>query len=345
MAATPTAAAKTERLLNLVIALLATRRPLTKAQIRRSVSAYAQATTDEAFDRMFERDKDDLRELGIPLVTAEVDALFSDEVGYRIDRSDYALPEIHLEPDERVAVALAARAWHRASLAGPAAQALLKLKADGVEVDDSALAGLEPRVAASDPSFEPLRQATATRTPVRFDYRTADGRISTRHLQPWAAMAWRGRWYVTGFDTDRGQERVFRLGRVKGEVVRDGRAGSYQIPADHEPRVAIQRSTGESGSPAPADPADPAQSPEQTATIEVRAGTGHELRRAAITPGEGPGPGTTEPGWDLVTVPIHGSGALADLICSLGPDAVVRSPQSLRTAVVERLTTIAELTR
>ena len=65
----PTAQVKTERLLNLVIALLSTRMPLSKARIRAAVPQYHGTASDEAFDRMFERDKDELRELGIPLVT------------------------------------------------------------------------------------------------------------------------------------------------------------------------------------------------------------------------------------------------------------------------------------
>src|SRR5689334_25021005 len=92
--------AKTERLLNLVICLLSTRRPLTKAQIRQAVPQYAENTSTEAFERMFERDKDELRDLGIPLATSFEDPLFEDEVGYRVDRDAYALPEVSFEPDE-----------------------------------------------------------------------------------------------------------------------------------------------------------------------------------------------------------------------------------------------------
>ena len=77
----PSVAAKTERLLNLVIALLSTRMPLTKARIRTAVPQYLTTASVEAFDRMFERDKDDLRELGIPLVTEEITALLDDEPG------------------------------------------------------------------------------------------------------------------------------------------------------------------------------------------------------------------------------------------------------------------------
>src|SRR5690348_10812469 len=97
---------QTERLLNLVLCLLSTRRPLTKAQIRQAGPQYAENTSTEAFGRMFERDKDELRELGIPLVTSNEDALFEDEVGYRVDREAYALPMVTFEPDELAVLGL-----------------------------------------------------------------------------------------------------------------------------------------------------------------------------------------------------------------------------------------------
>ena len=128
MSTQPSATAKTERLLNLVICLLYTRKPLSKAKIRDAVPQYGLTASAEAFDRMFERDKDELRDLGIPLVTEPVDAYFDDEPGYRIDGREYALPEISFEPDELAVLGLASRAWAQASLAGPAAQALRKLQ-------------------------------------------------------------------------------------------------------------------------------------------------------------------------------------------------------------------------
>src|SRR5690242_12387048 len=93
-------AEKTERLLNLILALKSARRPVSKQKIRESLPAYAQASSVEAFDRMFERDKDELREMGIPITTTVIDVLFDDEVGYRIDASETALPAIAFEPDE-----------------------------------------------------------------------------------------------------------------------------------------------------------------------------------------------------------------------------------------------------
>src|SRR3984885_9922108 len=117
---------RTERLLSIVVLLLSSRRYLTAEQIRASVSGYPDA--GESFKRMFERDKEELRELGIPLETGKSSA-FDDEIGYRIRRQDYELPEIQLAADEAAVLGIAARVWQSAELAGAAGGRLLKLKA------------------------------------------------------------------------------------------------------------------------------------------------------------------------------------------------------------------------
>src|SRR5665213_2379321 len=149
-------ARKTERLLNLVICLLATRRYLSADQIRRTVAGY-EDLGDEAFKRKFERDKEDLRDLGIPLETGS-DGPFDDEPGYRIRRDDYSLPEIAFEPAELAVLGVAARTWQHASLSGEAFEAVLKLRAAGVDIDDAVPVAIETRVATSEPAFEPLRR-------------------------------------------------------------------------------------------------------------------------------------------------------------------------------------------
>jgi predicted DNA-binding transcriptional regulator YafY len=118
---------------------------------------------------MFERDKEDLRDLGVPLVTGSNSA-WDDEIGYRITRSDYALPDISLDPDEASALALAARLWSSASLAGASISALRKLQAAGVDSVPPP-PGLEPRVDAREPAFEPLLDAVRDGRAVRFPYR------------------------------------------------------------------------------------------------------------------------------------------------------------------------------
>src|SRR5579875_1487389 len=122
---------KTERLLSLVVCLLSAGRYLTALQIREAVPGYPESF--DAFKRMFERDKDELRELGIPLQTGP--AAGEEEIGYRIMRTAYELPEIRLEPDEAAILGLAARVWHRAALDRAAAGALLKLRAAGIDLE------------------------------------------------------------------------------------------------------------------------------------------------------------------------------------------------------------------
>ena len=319
MSTQPNAAVKIERLLNLVICLLYTRMPLSKAKIRDAVPQYGMTASDEAFDRMFERDKDELRQLGIPLVTEPLDAFFDDEPGYRIDRREYALPEISFAADELAVLGLASRAWAQASLAGPAAQALRKLKAAGVERDDSSLIGIEPRVRTVEPAFENVKNAVLERIPVAFAYRTAgSGEVTTRHVQPWGIASWHGRWYLTAFDTDRGAPRVFRLGRIEGEVATEGKAAAYEVPVGHEPKAMISNMAVER---------DP-----QPAVLRVRLGAGHSLRRRGRTVG------ADDETWSRVDVDFTDTEAFADEISGFGPDVVVESPTELRESVIRRLT-------
>ncbi|WP_153396912.1 helix-turn-helix transcriptional regulator [Ornithinicoccus halotolerans] len=316
MARPSPAATKTERLLNLVIALLATRAPMSKARIRQAVPQY-QDSSDEAFDRMFERDKDELRELGIPLRTEPVDAYFDDEPGYRIDRREYALPEIAFEPDELAVIGLASRAWSQAALAGPAARAVRKLQAAGVATEHASVPGIEPLLHTTEPSFDTVRAAVLARQEVTFDYRGAgQGGVTARQVQPWALTSWHGRWYLTGHDLDRQAPRVFRLDRIEGPVRTRGGPGRYPVP-EHDPREMITASA-RTGEPI-------------SATVAVAEGHGHMLRRRAVDVSPG------EEGWDLVRFADADAAGLVEEVASLGPRARVVEPQLLAAQVRERL--------
>lgn len=318
MSVQPSVAAKTERLLNLVIALLSTRMPLTKARIRAAVPQYQATASIEAFDRMFERDKDELRELGIPLVTDVVDPLFDDELGYRIDRREYALPALEFTPDEVTALALAGQIWAHASLAASASAALTKLAAAGVELDDHSVVGTQPHVRTVEAAFDPVRAAVMARRVIAFDYRKGDGTTSTRRIQPWGLTQWRGRWYVTGWDLDREAERVFRLSRVDGSIRALGKAGAFDPPADHRPRVLVRDSES-----LPVD--------QPPAVLRVRRGAGNLLRRRARTVGE------IDDEWSLIDLDYTDDLALAVDVASYGPDVVVEAPESVRAIVIEVL--------
>jgi proteasome accessory factor B len=314
-------ALRTERLLNLVIALLATRRWLTKEQIRHAVPQYAACESTEAFDRMFERDKEDLRELGVPLVTGSDSAWFDDEQGYRIDRAAYALPEVELTAEELAVLGLASRVWQQASLAGPAARALVKLRALGVETDSESLVGVEPRVRSAEPTFDPLYAATRDRAPVSFRYRRPDGDVAERHVEPWAVTSRSGWWYVVGFDHDRGQPRAFKLSRISGGVRRIGRAGSYDVPDGVDAASYIAGASS-------------AVPDSRQARLRLRAGRCAALRLRA-TPDEVAGDAPA--GWDLVRIPVGDPESFAEEVATHGADVVVLEPVDVRDAVVRRL--------
>lgn len=219
------AIAKAERLMNLALCLLGTRRPLSKRELRESIEAYLEAGSDDSFNRMFERDKDDLRELGLVIETVEN---LDGEVGYLARRDSNRLPPITLDAEEAAALGLAAKVWQQARLAGAASGALQKLRAAGLPEDVDpygSFGALEPHIPVHEAAFEPLMLACRDRRPVVFDYRKATAaHPETRHVEPWALECWRGHWYLAGWDRDRGAERVFRLSRITGKV--RARAGS-----------------------------------------------------------------------------------------------------------------------
>ena len=312
---------KTERLLGLVVCLLSTRRYLTADQIRQAVPGYPEQ--DDLFKRMFERDKEDLRDLGVPLETG-LNHPFDDDPGYRIRQQAYELPELRLEADEAAVLGLAARVWQRAALEGAAAGALLKLRAAGMEAGDDhpVPQGIEPRLGTPEPAFGPLWEAVRDRRPVTFSYRAA-GRSEPqrRELEPWGVVNRHGRWYVAGRDRGRDDTRVFRLSRIAGAVKFCGPPGSVTVPDGADVRELVRDW-------------DSAPAREHTALLRVRSGAGVGLRQHAVSvrPDE-----TGPPGWDLVTTRFADVGSFADYAAWFGPDAVVLDPPDLREAVIARL--------
>jgi proteasome accessory factor B len=313
--------ARAERLVNLVLCLLSTRAYLSAERIRGIVPGYADAPTDEAFFRMFERDKAELRDLGIPLETGRNSA-FDTTDGYRIARRDYELGEIDLEPDEAAAVALAVRLWDSPELTGAAHGALLKLRAAGVDVDDDAPSVVEPKVRTSEPSFGPLLAAVQSGQAVTFDYRrptSAD--LMKRTVEPWGVVSWRGRWYLVGQDRDREAPRCFRLSRVVGDVAPIGRPGVVRRPEsvnlmEYVLGVSDDRSTA------------------TTALVWAAAGRAQGLRRRAKVVGSRTVDGIEG---DELEIELFQLESGAGWLAGLGQDVVVLEPELLRKSVREHL--------
>lgn len=313
------ATARAERLVNLVLCLLSTRQYLTAERIRSTVPGYAGAPSEEAFFRTFERDKAELRDLGIPLEVGRTSA-FDLVDGYRIARRDYELGDIDLEPDETAAVALAARLWEAPELTSAARGALVKLRAAGVDVDESAPAAVEPKVRAGEPAFDPLHAAVRQGRIVQFDYRrpgSADSQLRT--LEPWGVVSWRGRWYVVGHDRDRAATRCFRLSRVRGQPRAVGDAGVVQRPPDAD---LLRIVAGEPQDPPPSTPV----------RVWVADGCAHGVRREATRIGPAELDGC---GGDELELPLRYPEQAAGWLAGHGPDVVVLAPEALRKAVHE----------
>jgi proteasome accessory factor B len=329
-----------ERLLNLVIALVNTANRMTKEQIRSSVAGYADATSDDAFERMFERDKDSLRELGIPVLTVAGSG-HSDDVGYRIDQEAYALRPVELTAAELGVLSLAVQFWQDKALRTDAARALTKLRAVGsAPAGTDLVAGLAPRVRPAGDAFGPLLDAIQARQVVEFTYRAANtGEVRERTVEPWRLLARGGGWYVVGRDTDRDAPRSFRLSRIQGRVRTTGAAGAYDIPADVDAAAVL---------------GDRHAEPTRVAVLALRPERASALRARGVPPSAGddddaglgdPRLATVLADRDVVRVPFGSASELADEIAGYADAVVVLAPADLREQVLGRLRAAAALDR
>ncbi|MGH3518682.1 MAG: helix-turn-helix transcriptional regulator [Haloechinothrix sp.] len=317
--------ARAERLVNLVLALLSTRQYLPAERIRGIVPGYADAPSDDAFFRMFERDKVELRELGIPMEVGRNSA-FDSVDGYRIARRDYELGDIELAPDEAAAVGLAVRLWDSPEFTGQAQGALVKLRAAGVEVDQSSSAPVQPRV-RTEPAFAPLVAAVQSGQVVQFSYRRSGSpERMTRTVEPWGVVSWRGRWYVVGHDRDRAAQRCFRLSRVVGDVRAIGAPGVVHRP-DGVNLLEFVAGSGEHD-----------QVPPTTARLWAAHGKAAGIRRSATVVGQRSIDGVSG---DELEIDVYFPEGAAKWIAGHGPDVLVLEPDVLAKAVRARLEVIA----
>ncbi|MFC7406714.1 helix-turn-helix transcriptional regulator [Georgenia alba] len=316
-----------ERLLDLVIALTHTRRWMTKQEIRTRVHGYADAVSDTSFERMFERDKDLLREMGVPLVV-EHDPVHEDDVGYRVDTSGYTLPPVSFTPAEVGVLSLAAELWQDATLRSSARRGVTKLRAVGPAPEPGAHAGLALRVRGPEAAFAPILEAIDERRAVAFTYRAAStGRVTRRTVHPWRLLnAGRG-WYLVGHDVDRDAPRAFRLSRIQGRVRATGRAAAFEVPDDIDVTGLVATARPEPGT------ARLAVLPGRAAAVRSR---GTVVAPAAAT--EGPLADR-----EVLEVPYADVDAFAEEVAAYAASVLVLDPPDLRDAVLRRLRAVAAL--
>lgn len=224
----PAKSDKSERLLQITCALLFSDRGLTKAELFRSIPAYLEAikagTSEDSLNRMFERDKADLRNTGIQIFTPNPTA-DSEEICYVIADDTFVWPQhAELSAKQLQLLELAAQVWSQASLESDANQALVRLKALGIEPAAADLIGFAPRIETREPSFAPLNSAIDEFREVSFSYRKPNGEVSKRQVQPWSLQNVDGQWLLQCFDVIANEPRNFLLRRIVSKVstVKDG---------------------------------------------------------------------------------------------------------------------------
>ena len=246
---------KTERLINLTLALLATKRYLKKSEILSNVAGYE--GTQEAKERMFERDKDDLRSLGIEIEVGDLDIFFEDEPGYRIPQKSYELNVPNLSGRELALLSIASSFWNDSVLAPNAQSGIRKLQSLGIPATLEFEFRMKYRFDNPSELLEDIAKAILQKSRIKFSYDSSS--LKVRHLEPYRIVFWNSYWYLIGMDIDRTGIRLFKLSRFLGGIETSKKKYEFEIPSDfevsdhlpksnveviHSAKIEIRRETG-----------------------------------------------------------------------------------------------------
>ncbi len=304
---------KSERLVNLTIALLATKRYLTKSEIFRTVAGY---TGDvDARDRMFERDKDDLRSLGIEIELGSFDPLFEDEPGYRIKEESYQIQLDDLDPASIALLSQASKVWRTAALSDSAQTGLRKLKSIGIESDEDLVVGLTSTSHTAPEQLPEIIEAISERREITFNYLSAEMKSELRKVQPYRLSNSRGYWYLIGCDVALGELRTFRLDRFDSSVEVGRTSGAFE--ADE----------------AALDNEDSHNEDVRSAEVLVRKGKAPHLRSSAHVK-------DYDEEWDLLEVQYHSESTIIREVLWAGDNAKILSPRELQRALIDVLQSV-----
>lgn len=302
--------AKTERLVNLTMALLASRRFVTKSEIFRRVAGYS--GSQETKERMFERDKDDLRALGIEIEVGGHDPAFEDEPGYRISPERYQLPSKSFTSTELGLISVALNLWRGSAREDETDNVLRRFQSLGVTVQHPQGLALQ-NISIDEAGLTEITEALAARQTIRFSYvKKGMKQSEIRRVNPMGLSAWQGSWYLVGEDLDREDIRAFKLNRFDSGIEKIGKSGGYEIPKDFSVKeylVMYQRS-------------------ESIATIHLRKNQGQNLRALATMQEQ------RDEEWDVVSIPLDDPQALMREILWSGDDAIVIEPIELRDQII-----------
>ena len=302
---------KSERLVNLVIALLATKRYLTKSEIFRTIEGYEGSS--ESMERMFERDKDELRALGIEIEVSALDPLFEDEIGYRIRFEDYVMDHSGFTTNEIAYMSLAAQVWKEEALSEIAQHAMRKLAGLASPIDISEIPAIAPVLINAPKFLNEIIDCISKRRTIEFVYLDSEMKTQSRQVNVYSYFSFKGSWYFSGLDVRKMEIRTFKCDRIVGDVSVSKGSKMYEIPEEYIPSTESEENAYE-----------------LTAQLLVRKGRGSQLRNRASKI-------VTAEDFDAVDVPYSSENELLSLVLWHLDDVQVLAPSALRDSVINSL--------
>jgi proteasome accessory factor B len=306
-----TVSRKSERLVNLVIALLATKRYLTKSEIFRTIEGYEGSS--ESMERMFERDKDELRALGIEIEVSALDPLFEDEIGYRIRFEDYVMDHSGFTTNEIAYMSLAAQVWKEEALSEIAQHAMRKLAGLASPIDISEIPAIAPVLINAPKFLNEIIDCISKRRTIEFVYLDSEMKTQSRQVNVYSYFSYKGNWYFSGLDVRKMEIRTFKCDRIVGDVSVSKGSKMYEIPEEYIPSTESEENAYE-----------------LTAQLLVRKGRGSQLRNRASKI-------VTAEDFDAVDVPYSSENELLSLVLWHLDDVQVLAPSALRDSVIKSL--------
>ena len=315
---------KEDRLFSLILALVSSREGLTKTEILRSVRGYAEIydfKANTALDKMFERDKEEIRAMGVVIDTLELpeEEGQTHNIRYSISRKNYDFPDdVTFTSDEMTLINLAATAWREASLSNESRHALTKIKSLGISANDP-LIGVAPHIRTNDKAFTAIEEALDAELIVTFNYlKPGIAKPQLRTVSPLAMLQWRGLWYVLAHDLEVDAQRTFLLKRIVSNPVRVPQKTFPRVEASYAKQLELELLE---------------LTKKHTAVIEVEPGSDAQLRIASE---QGISPELT-----TLTFGFSDLEILADDLVKFGHQLRVVSPPELISAVISRFESIS----
>lgn len=299
---------KTERLINLTLGLLSSKRYLTKNEIFKNVAGYN--GSPETMERMFERDKDELRNLGIEIEVGQLDPLFEDEQGYLIRSANIQIQPDDFSREEILLMMMAGNLWRESALANLSENALIKVASldGGIGFNNMALPLINDEN-FNFALFEKIVEAMLNKNYITFTYKD-----KKRLVAPLGLKNVGGFWYLIGQEGDQ-DIKIYKLIRMQSEIKIESSQKQFNRPADFDLNNYLQREFKGST---------------RTAILRVRENRVNGMRnRGEVT--------QVENGWDLLEISFEDLPEFSDEVLWYGDDVYVEAPEDLRSVVISKL--------